>query len=103
MPNFLITYNFENTAERKEFIDYFIKVITDLGFVDQQTNQSTFYGSYKSLNDLHFILFDKLSQLDWRMKDMVTIYYPETIHYVADILSFQYKKEGNSAPEIPKI
>jgi hypothetical protein len=79
MVNFLITYDIDNAGERTEFVNNFEDVLQGLGLLKVHTNQSTYYGSYRSKEALATDLFNAVAKWVWLTDDAVTIYYPKVL------------------------
>jgi hypothetical protein len=98
--NYTITYNFENTDQRADFIAAFENVLQNLGLQKESTNQSTYYGPYPyPPQSLATEMHNALNRLDWIEADEVTIYYPKATEVnrqrKADIGRHYFKSEGN--------
>ena len=93
--NFVVTYNFENTAERAEFVEAIEEVLSELGLEKEETNQSTYFG-FSDYTKQGFLtaLYEETNLLDWVEEDIVTVYYPKATDRKADIGRHPFKSEG---------
>ncbi len=76
MANFIITYDISDDTSRAKFEE----ILLTLKFTKETTNQSTYYGNYRSsINDLNKELHNAVSKnINWEPEDNVTIYYPSS-------------------------
>ncbi|PKP22884.1 MAG: hypothetical protein CVU05_01995 [Bacteroidetes bacterium HGW-Bacteroidetes-21] len=75
MSNYVVTYNVHNHAVRIDVVKQIEDILSSLGLIKQNTNQSTFYGDGDSksfISDLHA----ELIAITWDKDDAVTVYYP---------------------------
>lgn len=99
MIHLILTYNIDNATNRTDFVEAFEKVLTDLGLHKEYTNQSTYFGTYRTAADFVRDLFNAVNKLAWQTDDEVTIYYPKVQvakpKNFADIGRHAFKSEGN--------
>lgn len=96
MPNFVLTYNIDDATNRTSFVDDFEKVLTDMGLHKEYTNQSTYFGAYRTTTDFLRDLFNAVNKMPWQNGDIVTIYYPKVTDKKADIGRHAFKSEGST-------
>ena len=100
MRNFIITYNIDNASNRTVFVEKFESILLELNFQKEITNQSTYFGAYSTKEALGKALYNAVSKLDWKINDVVTIYYPKVTHAkpsnIPDIGKHLFKSEGNN-------
>lgn len=77
MIHLVLTYNIDNATKRTEFVEAFEKVLVDLGLHKEYTNQSTYFGPYRTKEDFLRDLFNAVNKMAWSNNDIVTIYYPK--------------------------
>lgn len=99
MIHIVLTYNIDNATNRGQFVADFEQVLTELGLHKEDTNQSTYFGAYRTDADFVRDLHNAVSKMDWTNADMVTVYYPKVTSVngrnVADIGRHSFKSEGN--------
>jgi hypothetical protein len=98
----VITYNFEGATNRQTFVNAFEEALVGLRFHKEQTNQSTYFGSYRDKQSLATDLLNATGRLNWSVNDIVTIYYPKATlgpngNYFADIGRHGFKTAGVAA------
>jgi len=100
MIHLVLTYNIDNATNRTEFVEDFEKVLTDLGLHKEPTNQSTYFGAYRTSADFVRDLFNAVNRMAWQNADMVTIYYPKATNAngrnIADIGRHAFKSDGST-------
>ena len=98
MANYIVTYNIDDATNRGDFVTKFEEVLTNLGLHKEPTNQSTYFGAYRSSQDFVRDLHNAVCGLTWRNGDIVTIYYPKVTKVneknIADIGRHPFKSEG---------
>lgn len=97
MIHFVLTYNIDGASNRTDFVDSFEKVLTDLGLHKEDTNQSTYFGAYRTKVDFVRDLFNAVNKLDWKSADIVTIYYPKATDRKADMGRHVFKSKGSTS------
>jgi hypothetical protein len=78
MINLVLTYNIDNATNRSNFVEAFEKVLTDMKLNKEDSNQSTYFGSYRTKEDFLKDLFNATNKMAWENGDIVTVYYPQT-------------------------
>lgn len=100
MIHLVLTYNIDNATNRTEFVEAFEKVLTDLGLHKEPTNQSTYFGAYRTKEDFVKDLFNAVNRMAWKSADMVTIYYPKVLvarpNNLPDIGRHAFKSDGST-------
>lgn len=100
MKNIVLTYNFVDTEIRAEFVGRFEEILVNMGLTKEPSNQSTYFGPYRSAPDFVRDLFNAINRLEWRNEDIVTVYYPKVIHEHernhADLGKHCFKNEGSA-------
>lgn len=99
MINLVITYNIDNASNRTEFVETFEKILLGMKLNKEFTNQSTYYGAYRTKEDFLTDLFNATNKMIWGENDVVTIYYPKVQSAkpknLADIGRHEFKSEGS--------
>lgn len=99
MIHIILTYNIDNASDRVDFVANFEQVLTDLGLYKEQTNQSTYFGQYRSSQEFVRDLHNAVSRESWQNGDIVTIYYPKVLvakpNNLPDIGRHAFKSAGN--------
>jgi len=100
MIHLITTYNIVDRDKRSELVDAFEQVLQAMGMQKELTNQSTYFGSYRTIEDYARDLFNAVSRFTWQDDDEITIYYPKPTKngdkYVADIGKHLFKSEGST-------
>jgi acyl-coenzyme A synthetase/AMP-(fatty) acid ligase len=100
MIHILLTYNIDNASKRETFASDFEAVLIGMKLNKEHTNQSTYFGAYRTKEDFVKDLFNAVSKMTWQKGDMVTIYYPmvQTAKpsNLPDIGRHYFKREGDT-------
>jgi hypothetical protein len=100
MIHLVLTYNIDNATDRTDFVSQFEGILQGMGMNKEATNQSTYFGAYRTKEDFGRDLLNAVKKLEWKNGDEVTIYHPKvqvsTPRNLADIGRHAFKSSGNT-------